>query len=88
MRTHTHAELKALPKVASGIIPDGYNGGELAVTWRYCAENQCTVTEYLFGPDSEEPCFYTAPLPDADSPEESLWLLNNHINAHNWRIDP
>ena len=75
----TFDQLASLPSVASGLIPDGYNGHMAEITWRFDANSGKTMAQHSMG-------FYNTHLPDASDIAESEWLLRNHPNCREWIV--
>ena len=65
---------------AAGSVPGGYFGDRAQVDFSLEPETGKILIIHSCG-------FYTAPIPPASSVSEAIWLLVNHPNARDYRIE-
>lgn len=63
-----------------GTVPDGYFGDRASVGFAFDVESGKTLVVTKTG-------FYNSGLPDALDVKESIWLLNNHPTAKNYKVN-
>lgn len=77
-KTTTEAR-EMMVRVATGTVPEGYFGGLRVVTWLFDRATGDTFKDWGAGICRDH-------IPPASTPEESLWLLQNHPAARDYDV--